>query len=318
MPRSVVTRASAKASGSKSKAKASGSKSKAKASGSKATDNKTVQANMKVIKSIKSEINSTIASKSTKSAKQPSAKSKSEPKTQVINTKTLIRTEHNEMKRKVIKITNADFVKNHYKLDNMAYIEYYPNFVTKKQQENILLELTDSNTLDFNDNNIKNSQVPWQHGHYSMYGKDIPTPRLLYAMRDKDEDVTNAYTVTDSMEWTDEVKKLRDRITKKTGKYCRYAQMNLYRNGDDYIGFHTDSEVEAGDIIASISLGAERTFRFISSDFKHNSKPLLEMTLEPGSLLIMSEYAAKHNWKHELPKDKGVDEIRINITFRPN
>ena len=34
--------------------------------------------------------------------------------------------------------------------------------------------------------------------------------------------------------------------------------MNLYRDGNDHIGFHADSETN--DVIASISLGATRRF----------------------------------------------------------
>jgi alkylated DNA repair dioxygenase AlkB len=254
--------------------------------------------------------------KATKAVKTPKI-SKSTQKQD--NTKTLIRSGKVQRKRKVVKLSKRSFVNNRYDLDGEAYLEYYPNFLTKKKQKDLLIELTGSDSLNFDKDSIENdTDVPWQHGHYSMYGRDIPTPRLLYAMRDSKEDITNSYTVTGSMHWTKEVEKLRNSVVKQTGEYCRYAQMNLYRDGNDYIGFHTDSEVEEGDLIASISLGAERTFKFISTGFKKNAKPLLEMTLEPGSLLIMSEYAAKHNWKHELPKDKDVDEMRINITFRPN
>jgi DNA oxidative demethylase len=302
-------------------------KTNAKVSKVKKTTNKT---GSKMIRQVKTEVTRANTSKPKRTATKTVKKSKTatktikksktaeKSKTARKNTVTLIRTARTERKRKVIEISKGDFVKNRYVLDSDAYLEYYPRFLTKKKQKDILIELTGSDSLEFDEKKIKKSNLPWQHGYYSMYGKDIPTPRLLYAMRDEDEDITNSYTVTGSMTWTDETEALRDRITKKTGQYCRYAQMNLYRTGDDYIGFHTDSEVESDDMIASVSLGAERTFRFISTGFKDNTKPLYKMTLEPGSLLIMSEYAAKHNWKHELPKDRGVDEMRLNITFRPN
>ena len=37
---------------------------------------------------------------------------------------------------------------------------------------------------------------------------------------------------------------------------------NLYRDGHDSIGLHADAEPEMGPVIASVSLGAERLFRF--------------------------------------------------------
>lgn len=248
------------------------------------------------------------------SQKVVSTKAKSK---QLQNTKTLIRTNGKTQKRKIILLKSTDFINGRYDLDDQAYIEYYPNFLTAAKQKMITQELVGSKTAEKYDEKLE-SDVPWTHGIYSMFGRDIPTPRLLYAMRDEGEDIRNSYTVTDSIPWTKEMEKLRDSVSKTSGKYCRYAQMNLYRTGEDYIGFHTDSEVQKDDLIASISLGAERTFRFLDIDFKEKDTPIYSMTLEPGSLLIMSEYAAKHNWKHEVPKDKDVEDMRINITFRPN
>ena len=314
MPRTNTKTKESKIKGAKIKikgAKIKGSKTKRKAR-VKATKSKKSGTNGKTaLKQLKTEIKKprTAATKSNASAKG---------KAQKKNTVTLIRSTRIEKKRKVVKIEKSDFVNNRFKLDDDSYIMYFPRFLTKKKQNEILTELVGTTSLDLDAKQIKKSNIPWQHGYYSMYGKSIPTPRLLYAMRDEDQDITNSYTVTGSMPWTPEIENLRNRITKKIGKRCRYAQMNMYRTGDDYIGFHTDSEVEPGDMIASVSIGAERTFRFISKNFKEDALPLYTMTLEPGSLLIMSEYAAKHNWKHELPKDSGVDEMRINITFRPN
>ena len=88
---------------------------------------------------------------------------------------------------------------------------------------------------------------------------------------------------------------------------------NHLQNGDDYVGFHTDSEVQNGDIIASISLGCVRKFSFQNKDDKQMK---VHINLENNSLLIMDENSAKSKWKHSLPKMKNVGE-RINITFRP-
>lgn len=161
-------------------------------------------------------------------------------------------------------------------------------------------------------------QVPWIHGVYNMFGKPVPTPRLLYCMRDEDFDVTNSYKVTGSMVWTKNVLKLKGMVENTTNKKYKYAQLNYYRNGEDYIGYHTDSEVRPGDIIASISLGTERKFRFRSINYKTDHLPVHEIDLQPRSLVLMNEHVAKLNWKHMLPKMSTVKTGRINITFRPN
>lgn len=185
------------------------------------------------------------------------------------------------------------------KLDSESRSLYVKNFLNEKEGEVLFEELK--------------KLVPWTHGVYNMFGKPVKTPRLLYAMRDKDIDITKSYSVTESMEWTKLMDKIRKRVEKQTGKHISYAQLNYYRNGDDYIGFHTDSEVQSGDIIASISLGASRKFTFRN---KENVKNKITVILEPNSLIIMDENSAKIKWKHSLPKMKDVGE-RINITFRP-
>lgn len=215
--------------------------------------------------------------------------------------------ENNDEKQKVRHIHKKVQIEvgedNKFNLDELASIEYYDNFITKKFCDELFNELT--------------NDVPWTHGTYNMYGKAVQTPRLLYCMRDKDFDVTKVYKVTESMEWTKNMLKLKKLVEKKTNKTYSYAQLNYYRTGDDYIGYHTDSEVQDGDVIASISLGASRKFTFRQIDYKENDSDIYVMDLDGGSLILMNEYAAKKRWKHELPKMKNIQDVRINITFRP-
>jgi alkylated DNA repair dioxygenase AlkB len=188
-------------------------------------------------------------------------------------------------------------------LGNGAEVKYVKDFLTEQEAGDLISELQ--------------NRVPWTHGVYKMFGKPIKTPRLLYAMRDLDYDVDSSYSVTDSMVWTPLVEKLRDKVREYTGLNMMYAQLNYYRDGSDYIGYHADKEVAKGDIIVSISLGATRRFVLRRKDYKKSENRIkYEFNLEGGSLLIMNEGAAKTYWKHALPKMKGVGP-RINITFRP-
>jgi alkylated DNA repair dioxygenase AlkB len=89
------------------------------------------------------------------------------------------------------------------------------------------------------------------------------------------------------------------------------ALCNLYRNGDDSVGLHSDAEPEMGPIIASLSLGAERLFRLkrISGEIAFSER------LPHGSLLVMAG-ATQKNFKHEVPKEPDITGPRINLTFR--
>ncbi len=157
-------------------------------------------------------------------------------------------------------------------------------------------------------------KTPWEHGVYKMFGKDVKTPRLLWAMRDDDFDIEKSYTVTGSSIWSKEMEKLKTKVEKIIKKKIKYAQINYYRNGNDYIGWHTDSEVVEGDLIASISIGATRKFQFRSID--KDNKEKYQINLTNGSLIVFDYSAAKKDWKHRIPKEPKVEEGRINITFR--
>ena len=89
--------------------------------------------------------------------------------------------------------------------------------------------------------------------------------------------------------------------------------LNLYHNGNEGMGWHSDDEKSLGknNTIASLSFGAERNF-----SFKHkHTKQIVSFGLEHGSLLIMKD-TTQTNWLHSLPKSKSVTQPRINLTFR--
>jgi len=94
---------------------------------------------------------------------------------------------------------------------------------------------------------------------------------------------------------------------------CPYNAVlcNLYRDGSDSVGPHADNEPEMGPVIASVSLGAERLFRL-----KRNGGGIVfSERLCSGSLLIMAG-RTQQNFKHELPKEPCITQLRINLTFR--
>jgi alkylated DNA repair dioxygenase AlkB len=102
-----------------------------------------------------------------------------------------------------------------------------------------------------------------------------------------------------------------EKATKTTFTSCL---LNLYRNGQDSNGWHADDEKVLGEnpVIASLSLGAERTFHLKHKKIKALKHKLI---LHNGSLLLMKG-TTQHNWFHQIPKTKKMIEKRINLTFR--
>lgn len=106
-------------------------------------------------------------------------------------------------------------------------------------------------------------------------------------------------------------------LTKQTNKpIYNMCLVNFYRNGDEYIGYHSDDEkqIKNNTPIYSITLGATRKFKLKS---KKEDDNLFDLDLEPvsGSLLIMDGDCQKTH-KHSVPKQKNINDMRINLTFR--
>lgn len=113
--------------------------------------------------------------------------------------------------------------------------------------------------------------------------------------------------------WTPTLLELKQRIEAVTGATFNSVLLNLYRDGNDSVGWHSDNEQELGrePVIASLSLGATRTFQL-----KHRRhRRLLKLPLTGGSLLLMGGSLQVH-WLHQVPKEPGIREPRINCTFR--
>jgi alkylated DNA repair dioxygenase AlkB len=115
--------------------------------------------------------------------------------------------------------------------------------------------------------------------------------------------------------WTKELSELKQLVEKYAGTKFNSCLLNLYHNGNEGMGWHSDDEESLGkdnnNIIASLSFGAERKF-----SFKHKqTKQIVSVILEHGSLLVMRG-ATQSNWLHSLPKSKTITQPRINLTFR--
>ena len=106
---------------------------------------------------------------------------------------------------------------------------------------------------------------------------------------------------------------LKSKIEEITNESYNSCLLNLYHNGNEGMGWHTDAEKELkkNGTIASMSIGADRKFVF-----KHKiSKEKVALILKNGSLLVMKNETQDY-WLHSLPTTKLVSKPRINLTFR--
>lgn len=156
--------------------------------------------------------------------------------------------------------------------------------------------------------------VNWQTRSIRIAGRSVAEPRQTAWIGDPDAIYTYSGRVNRPEPWPAIVSALRERISAATGEALNSVLCNLYRDGQDSMGLHSDAEPELGPrpFIASLSLGATRRFQV-----RHRKlpEPKLDLELESGSLLLMRG-TLQQNFRHGVPKQRHVQEPRINLTFR--
>ena len=155
--------------------------------------------------------------------------------------------------------------------------------------------------------------IKWESDQIRMYGKLIITKRKVAWYGDMDYEYTYSKNTKRALPWTEELLKLKSMAEEKAKEKFNSCLLNLYHDGDEGMGWHSDAEKELkkDGPIGSISFGAERKFVF-----KHKeTKETISLILEHGSLLLMKG-TTQTNWVHRLPPTRLIIKPRINLTFR--
>ena len=148
-----------------------------------------------------------------------------------------------------------------------------------------------------------------------IYGKELETPRLQKAYgRD--------YKFSGTVSYSDPVPEILNRLIEyMNGKYgLNFNQIliNWYRDGEDYIGMHSDDEreIKKGSPVITVSLGATRDFVLQEKRGDENGvKKRTVISMEDNMVIVMGGTCQKTH-KHGVPKRKKVKEPRISITLR--
>ena len=156
-------------------------------------------------------------------------------------------------------------------------------------------------------------KIEWANEKVVMFGKEITTKRKVAFYADESIEYTYSNKTKKGLPWTPSLLSIRELVSKHTQQNYNACLLNLYHDGEEGMGWHSDDEREIvpNSSIASLSIGAERKF-----SFKHKAtKETQSLLLQNGSLLEMAG-SLQQNWWHALPKSKKVDGPRINLTFR--
>ncbi len=155
--------------------------------------------------------------------------------------------------------------------------------------------------------------IEWKNDEAFIMGKLIITKRKVAWYGEKAFEYTYSKTTKSAFPFTKDLVALKKIVEQHTNETYNSCLLNLYHNGTEGMGWHSDGEkdLKKNGAIASLSFGAERKFAF-----KHKiNKQKIDIQLEDGSLLVMKG-ETQTNWQHRLPPTTLIQKPRINLTFR--
>ncbi|AND71091.1 hypothetical protein ATSB10_36370 [Dyella thiooxydans] len=162
--------------------------------------------------------------------------------------------------------------------------------------------------------------IRWENHRIRIFGREVASPRLSCWIGDPGTSYVYSGTRFEPHPWSERLDGLRARVGQACGERFNSVLANLYRNGDDAMGWHSDDEPELGErpVIASLSLGAERRFRLRPRRARGEPSrrdDIRSLILRHGSLLRMAG-DTQRLYRHDLPRAKGLERPRLNLTFR--
>lgn len=177
---------------------------------------------------------------------------------------------------------------------------FFPELFSASESQAYLTDLTQN--------------IAWEQLNFKIFGKVRNAPRLTAWYADPAKNYSYSGITHTPQNWTDSLQEIKARVETASEATFNSVLLNLYRNGEDSMGWHSDDEPELGPnpLIASVSFGTTRSFQL---RHKQLANCRLNLDLPNGSLLVMRG-TTQHFWQHQLPKTKRVSTPRLNLTFR--
>lgn len=184
------------------------------------------------------------------------------------------------------------------KIRNGEYI-FIPDFYSISESDNYFTTLL--------------NEINWKQEYMSIYGKTTKFPRLTAWYGDNNKPYSFSGITLNPENWTNPLLQIKKKVEAKSQSNFNSVLLNLYRNENDSISWHTDAEKELGrnPVIASVNFGATRKFQLRHKETRES----FDLMLTHGSLLVL-QGELQHFWQHQVPKTKQPVKQRINLTFR--
>jgi len=89
-------------------------------------------------------------------------------------------------------------------------------------------------------------QIGWQSRTIRMFGREVMQPRKIAFQGDPEIAYSYSGSLWEAAPWQRDVAALRRALEAQTGESFNCVLLNLYRNGRDSMGWHSDDEPELG------------------------------------------------------------------------
>ena len=156
-------------------------------------------------------------------------------------------------------------------------------------------------------------KLEWTQPKVRLYGNEFLIPRKTIFIGEEGIKYKYSGINHQSIGWPDWFLPLLEKVCNVNKINFNGCLINLYRDGNDSMGWHSDNEKELDPDkpISSLSLGSSRDLFF-----KHRKNKIKNnLNLKDGDLLIMYPHCQKE-WIHSIPVRKRIKDFRINLTFR--
>ncbi len=161
-------------------------------------------------------------------------------------------------------------------------------------------------------------EIEWQDEELVIFGKVRRVPRQVAFHGNDGLEYTYSRKVHEAHPWTPVLEEVRRLTEAVTGFPFNSVLCNLYRNGQDSMGWHSDDEPELGasPVIAAASFGSTRRLAFRAKD-RSPGEGSIAHPLHAGSLILMAG-RCQDLLQHSVPKTRAADgqSARVSLTFR--
>lgn len=180
-------------------------------------------------------------------------------------------------------------------------IDLYKDFYTKEEadeyfKELLKLNLTSSLKVAGEETIV---EIPRKIGYFSNNAEDYPYANLILK----------------GQIFAPVLLKIKKELENRLNTDFNSVLVNLYRDGNDTINWHSDAEKQLGEnpTIASVNFGASRIFKF--KEKVKGEKAKYDFLLEHGTVIVMKN-ECQTKYLHSIRRDYTVKMPRFNLTYR--